>query len=943
MSQTEKTESSEIPEFNVETLQSRIREVGKLLGQVLKQQEKPELFNAVEELRSGYISLRTEDDQGTRQKLMALIDSMDTPLLEKVTRAFNVFYVVANIVEEDFLHRHRRTMYRTNQGECLWEGSFLSAMQELKADGFTADEVQTLINELKYVPVFTAHPTEARRRTIMDIQRRIFLLVDGLYDPNLIGEESSRIRRQIKAEIQLLWRTDEVRIKKPSVEDEVSYGLYYFKASLFHTIPLLYRNFERAIRKVYPDDDITIPNVLSFGSWIGGDRDGNPFVTPDVTRRAIRLHMRAALQEYSSRVGKLVKSLSLHIDFVKPSPQFTQSLIADYEMLADKVFTNNSVRYEKEPYRQKLTIMKYRLKATLKTVNKRLMGLHVDLPLGAYKSADEFLADLELIRESLISHQDTLVADRGLKNLIRLVNTLGFNLYQLDIRQESTEHTEAVAEVIEQLLPEVEYKTLSEQDRLSLLADLIGRKKLPNANIDILSEQAAGVLEVFQVMREMRDEAGQNVFGTYVISMTHTASHLMEVMLLARMVGLAGTNKEGDVFCNILISPLFETIEDLHNIADVLTNVLNNSVYMTLLKASGNLQEVMLGYSDSCKDGGTLASQWNLYNAQNQVVALTDKHDVKCRLFHGRGGTIGRGGGPTHQAIVSQPAGTVHGQIKFTEQGEVLSNKYSHEETAVYELGVGLTGLLKASTGIIHKKKASSIAFKKAMQELTESGEACYRDLTEETEGFLDYFYDITPVQEIGLLNIGSRPSHRATGNRSRASIRAIPWVFGWAQARHTLPAWYGIGTALEQVGKSHGDDFLKTMVKEWPFFGSLMSNVQMALFKAQMEIAQEYAEQSPKKDQALGIFEKIKDEYVLTKAQVLKVTGLEELMDDTQFLQYSLTRRDPYLDPLNHIQIKFLGRHRAHIKKTNGEDSPYLDGLLRTINAIAAGMRNTG
>ena len=943
MNQAEEAESPEIPEFNVEALQSRIREVGKLLGQVLKKQENPELFDTVEELRSGYISLRTEDDQGARQKLMALIDSINTPLLEKVIRAFNVFYVVANIVEEDFLHRHRRSMYRTNQGGCLWEGSFLSTMQELKADGFTANEVQTLINELKYTPVFTAHPTEARRRTIMDIQRRIFLLVDGLYDPNLIGEESSRIRRQIKAEIQLLWRTDEVRIKKPSVEDEVSYGLYYFKASLFHTTPLVYRNFERAIRKVYPDDDITIPSVLSFGSWIGGDRDGNPFVTPSVTRRAIRLHMHSALQEYSSRVRKLVKSLSLHEDFVVPSAEFTQSLAADNERWADKVFTKKSVRYEKEPYRQKLTIMRYRLKATLKAVNKRLMGLHADLPFGAYTTAEEFLVDLELIRDSLISHQDRLVANRGLKNLIRLVSTLGFNLYQLDIRQESTEHTDTVAEVIEQLLPEVEYKALSEQDRLSLLADLIGRDKLPNANIDILSEQAAGILEVFQVMREMRTEAGQNVFGTYVISMTHTASHVMEVMLLARMVGLAGTDKEGKVFCNIQISPLFETIEDLQHISEVLTNLLNNSVYTTLLKASGNLQEVMLGYSDSCKDGGTLASQWNLYNAQNQVIALTDKHGVKCRLFHGRGGTIGRGGGPTHQAIISQPAGTVHGQIKFTEQGEVLSNKYSHEETAVYELGVGLTGLLKASTGIIHKQKVASTEFKKAMQELAESGEACYRELTEETEGFLDYFYDITPVQEIGLLNIGSRPSHRATGNRSRASIRAIPWVFGWAQARHTLPAWYGMGTALQQIGKSHGDDFLRTMVKEWPFFGSLMSNVQMALFKAQMEIAKEYAEQSLKKDQALGIFEKIKDEYMLTKEQVLKVTELDELMDDTRFLQYSLTRRDPYLDPLNHIQIKLLGRHRAHMEKTNEADSPYLGGLLRTINAIAAGMRNTG
>ena len=391
---------------------------------------------------------------------------------------------------------------------------------------------------------------------------------------------------------------------------------------------------------------------------------------------------------------------------------------------------------------------------------------------------------------------------------------------------------------------------------------------------------------------------------------------------------------------------MFETIEDLRHISGVLTHLFENSVYRELLKASGNLQEAMLGYSDSCKDGGTLASQWNLYNAQNQVIELTDKYGVKCRLFHGRGGTVGRGGGPTHRAIISQPAGTVHGQIKFTEQGEVLSNKYSHEETAVYELGVGITGLLKASTGIIHKQKSSSDSFKTAMSELAKSGEVCYRNLTEETEGFLDYFYDITPVQEIGLLNIGSRPSHRATGNRSKDSIRAIPWVFGWAQARHTLPAWFGMGTALQNYMDDHKEEGvaqLKKMVKEWPFFSALMSNVQMALYKAEMEIAKEYAKQSPNKEQALSIFNKIREEYELTVKSVLKVTDLSALMEDTPFLRYSLERRNPYLDPLNHIQIKLLGRHRAAIAGTDNVESEHLEGLLRTINAIAAGMRNTG
>ncbi len=935
----------EFSEFNVEALQQQVRNVGFLLGDVLKEQEDPRLFETVEALRSGYIGLRLEDNPVVRQELMSLIETVDTELLENITRAFNVFYVIANIVEEDFLHRQRRSTYRSSDGSCLWEGSFLSTMQELKRDGFTADEVQTLINELKYSPVFTAHPTEARRRTVMDIQRRIFLLVDGLYDREMIGEELRALWRRIKTEIQILWRTDEVRTKKPSVEDEVTYGLYYFKASLFQSIPMVYRYFERALRKVYPGESIEIPNVLSFGSWIGGDRDGNPFVTPDVTRRAIRLHMQTALQEYIRRTRKLISSLSHHNDLIQPSDNFLQSLDADNKALADTVFKDKSFLYEKEPYRRKLAIMKYRLKLLLKTVEKRLNGKTSKVRGGAYQTSAGFLADLELIRESLMSHNDQIVADRELKDLIRLVSTLGFSLYQLDIRQESTEHTQAVAEVLKQFMPDVDYFSLSEQERLDLLAAQVARKTLPRANIEELSEQTAGIIEVFNVMREMSNEAGERVFGTYVISMTHDASHVMEVMFLSRLVGLAGTDSKGKTFCHIQISPLFETIEDLKHISGVLTNLLENATYRGLLKASGNLQEVMLGYSDSCKDGGTLASQWNLYNAQNKVIELTEKYQVKCRLFHGRGGTVGRGGGPTHRAIISQPAGTVHGQIKFTEQGEVLSNKYSHEETAIYELGVGLTGLLKASSGIIHKQKSSSDAFKQAMQELAEAGEASYRDLTEETPGFLDYFYDITPVQEIGLLNIGSRPSHRATGNRSRSSIRAIPWVFGWAQARHTLPAWFGIGTALKTYSDTHekGAEQLQKMVREWPFFGALMSNVQMALFKAEMDIAKEYARLSPNQEEAMRIYKKIRAEYELTVEQVLKATNLSDLMEDTPLLQYSLKRRDPYLDPLNHIQITMLRRHRAAIEGTDQLESPHLDGLLRTINAIAAGMRNTG
>ncbi len=925
---------------NVEPLQEQVRVVGSLLGEILKEQEGEDVFIAVEHLRQGYISLRHQDDEAKRQQLMRFIEDLDADKLKQVTRAFNVFYVLSNIVEEDFLHRERRNLYRTGDDK-LWQGSFLGTVSELKESGLSADDTQKIINELRYTPVFTAHPTEARRRTVLTLQRRIFLIFDQLKNTLLTNEERSAIHRQLKAQIQLLWRTSEVRHNKPSVADEVRYGLFYFHASLFDAIPTTYRYFERAVRKVYGRGEISIPTVLKFGSWIGGDRDGNPFVTPAVTRNAIRLHMQETLEEYHRRVINLRSILTHDLEYITPDAVFVQSLEKDETDLSKQAFKKRPNLFATEPYRRKLHFMAARLNANLKTVQTRLKGKPCTLPEYAYQSVSEFLNELYIIRESLISHNDQDVAKRELKDLIRLVETCGFSLYELDIRQESTVHSNAVDEVLKQFSPEVDYHALAEDERLTLLAKLIRRESLPNANPVSLTPMTVETLELFDTMVAMRKETGDKLFGTYVISMTHQASHVMEVMFLARLAGLVGTDDDGNDYCHIQISPLFETIEDLLHISGVLTSLFENVDYMALLKASGNLQEVMLGYSDSCKDGGILASQWNLYNAQKQVIALTEKYGVKCRMFHGRGGTVGRGGGPTHEAIISQPPDTVQGQIKFTEQGEVLSNKYGNIETAVYELGVGITGLLKASQSVVKKQGQYDENFHIAMSSIASYGEESYRDLTDHTEGFQDYFYENTPVTEIGQLNIGSRPSHRKT-DRSKASIRAIPWVFGWAQARHTLPAWYGIGSALEKIRTEQGEDLLREMYQSWPFFRSLLSNVQMALFKARMDTAKEYAGLWADKERSMSIYDKIADEYFRTVKEVLGIAQLDALMDETPLLQYSLERREPYLDPLNHIQITVLGRHREHIGKSD-EESPWLDELLLTINAIAAGMRNTG
>ncbi len=927
---------------NIEPLQAQVRIAGKILGEILIEQEGEDVFQAVEYLRKGYISLRHKDDKKTRQDLMAFIEKLDGYKLKQVTRAFNVFYVLTNIVEEDFLHRERRNLYKKGDNK-LWQGSFLGTVTELAEAGLDAIQMQKIINELRYTPVFTAHPTEARRRTMMTLQRRIFLIIDQLNKAELTSEERSSLMRQLKSQVQILWRTSEVRHDKPSVEDEVRYGLFYFHASLFEAIPMIYRYFERATRKVYGRGKITIPNVLKFGSWIGGDRDGNPFVTPAVTQNAIRLHMQEALEEYHRRVIELRSVLSHDLEFIQPSPTFQASLEKDESELKIFAFKEQTTLFDTEPYRRKLNFVAYRLNANIKAVKSRLNGKPLPLSASAYHHVSDFLDELYLIRDSLLSHNDEDIAKRDLKDLIRLVETCGFSLYELDIRQESTVHTRAITEVIQQFMPDIDYNELIEEKRIETLANLISRTNLPKANSESLSEEAIETLELFNTMVAMRNETGDKIFGTYVISMTHAASHVLEVIFLARLAGLVGTDKEGNRFCHIQISPLFETIEDLQHIAVVLTNLFENPVYMDLLKASGNLQEVMLGYSDSCKDGGILASQWNLYNAQEQVIELTTKYGVQCRMFHGRGGTVGRGGGPTHEAIISQPPDTVHGQIKFTEQGEVLSNKYSNTETAIYELGVGITGLLKASQSIVKKHSNFDRSYHQAMAEIAAAGESSYRDLTDTTEGFQDYFYENTPVTEIGQMNIGSRPSHRKV-DRSKASIRAIPWVFGWAQSRHTLPAWYGIGAALKNFRNKNddGDQILGEMYQKWPFFRSLLSNVQMALFKAQMDIAKEYSYLWSDKKRSNEIYQKIAAEYYLTVKEVLNVAEIDTLMAETPLLQYSLERREPYLDPLNHIQIKVLGRHRAHIA-TSKEKSPWLAELLLTINAIAAGMRNTG
>ena len=913
-------------------LRQRVKLLGRLLGLVLKEHAPPQVFQVVERLRRGYIRLQREEDAHRRDRLMRLIDRLDQDLTSQVIRAFSTYFSLVNVAEEAALQDRRRRYLHA--GTPLWTGSFDATLRALKDQGFSATKAEKLLLSAEYMPVFTAHPTEAKRRIMQEALRRIFILLQSSDDRALSQVERDEAGDRLLAEIQLLWKTDEVRPGKPTVQTEVRNGLHYFEKSLFEAIPILYRNLQRTWRRIYPDAPRTLPSFIRFGSWIGGDRDGNPHVTASVTREACRMQAQTILREYIRRVRNLESILS-HSSHLIELPERLSTSLEDDRKILNRIRHRTPSLFETEPYRCKLEVILHRLQHRLDHLEGR--AWHSS---DSYQDEDQFLSDLRLIYDSLVEQGDGRIADGELTDLIRLVETFGFYLARLDLRQESPRHTEAVGEIM-QVMDGTDYAALDEAGRVQALRKHTKKMEGP-VSLDRrkLSAATRETLAVFDLVREVPKRTSPRIFGQYVISMTHEPSHVLEVLFLGGMAGLVGGRGQRR-FCLLQVCPLFETIEDLRKAPDILDQLFQDSVYRPMLDASGGIQDVMLGYSDSCKDGGILASAWNLYQAQKQIHEVSERHEVQFRLFHGRGGTVGRGGGPAYEAITAQPPGTVRGAIKLTEQGEVLSYKYSNLETAVYELTMGAAGLILASRHLLFHRLAHEYADDlRIMEKLAEDGEQAYRKLIE-TPGFLDYFYEVTPVQEIGNINIGSRPSHRRAVDRSMDSVRAIPWVFGWSLSRHTLPAWYGIGTALESYLKAHprtGLAQIRLMCQRWPFFQTLMQNIQMALAKADMSIARQYMRLSRHPDDADRIYKRIKKEHRLTRKLVLRVTNCKELLETQEVLRRSLSRRKPYLDPLNAIQLSLLRRMREA-----SNPDPYQDAVARSISAIAAGMRNTG
>ncbi len=921
-------------------LRGRVKRLGALLGDILRTQAGEDIYQHVEELRKGFIQLRKTPDEKRLTRLKQRISELDPDTLRPVIRAFSIYFQLVNIAEEGFQHHQRRRL--ATRGGMLWRGSFDATIKELRDGGITLDEIGELLGQVRYMPVFTAHPTESKRRAILLQLRRIFRAAKALEGPADRVDYKERATTELLTRIQTLWKTDEVRPQRPEVRNEIRMGLHYYTESLFDALPEVYRRLGAAIERAYSDradyQAVDLPALFRFGSWIGGDRDGNPNVTVDTTRQALFLHQLTVLQAYDERIDQLISILTQSSNFCTPSQALLDSLEAD----ETAGWFDRPELFLKEPYRRKLYAMRRKLEANQARVQALIDGQTHLAPAAGYADESDFVGDLEMLRTSLISHGDRAAADAELLDLTHLARTFGFFLSQLDIRQESTLHTQAMTEVMAAAGIHDDFAGLDEAGRMALLAEFIANPPAKVAR-EGMTDMTREVLAVFDLIAEMRREVSPRAISRYVISMAHSASDVMTVMALAAGSGLVG-QQDGDWFCHLGISPLFETIKDLSHIEPVMSALLDQPIYRAALSAHGNQQEVMLGYSDSAKDGGIVASAWTLYKAQRRIIDIGTQRGVRIRLFHGRGGTVGRGGGPTHEAIRSQPAGTVQGHIKFTEQGEVLSYKYGNSETAVFELTMGLTGLIQASLGLLREPPADDPAFLETMEAMAAIGEAKFRDLTERTPGFMDYFYEATPVGEIAQLNMGSRPSHRAKGDRSKASIRAIAWVFGWAQARQTLPAWYGLGTALAEWRNNDPDRLaqLQAMYRSWPFFNAMLSNIQMALGKSDMKIAAEYAELASDPQTAKTVFDKIHAEYELTCQEVLAVAGSHELLEENPMLQRTLARRAPYLDPLNHIQLELLKRYRGDDLQEADKDAN-LDPLLRSINAIAAGMRNTG
>ncbi len=903
-------------------LRNDIRLLGRILGDTVRDQEGADAFDLVERIRQTSIRFHRDEDRAARTELEQILDSMSISETVRIVRAFSYFSHLANIAEDQNTIRQMRT--RSAAKGAPRAGALGDTLAMAQAAGLKPVELRQFFETALVSPVLTAHPTEVRRKSTMDREMEVAHLLDRRERVQLTPDEAEASDEQLRRAVLTLWQTNLLRRTKLTVLDEVANGLSFYDYTFLQEVPRLICALED---KLNAGDEAAgeIASFLRMGSWIGGDRDGNPFVTADVVRGTLKLQSSRALQFYLEELHALGAELSIAAHLADVS--------AELRALAERSPDTSPHRIG-EPYRLAVSGMYARLSATAKKLDVQV----VRRPVGEgapYDGVAEFQADLDVLDRSLIANNARVIARGRLRLLRRAVDCFGFHLARLDIRQNSAVHERTVAELLDAAMPGMSYLALNEESRVALLSSELRNARPLTSSFVKYSEETVGELAIFHAAAEAHARFGADAIPQCIISMCKGMSDMLEVALLLKEVGLVHPSGR----CAINIVPLFETIEDLQACSGIMDRMLSLHDYRKLVDSRGSVQEVMLGYSDSNKDGGFITSGWELYKAEIGLVQVFERHGVRLRLFHGRGGSVGRGGGPSYDAIVAQPGGAVNGQIRITEQGEIISSKYSNAEVGRSNLEILAAATLEAS--LLHPRQpAPKAEYLVAMNELSDLAFKAYRGLVYETDGFVDYFWGSTVINEIATLNIGSRPASRKK-TRAIEDLRAIPWVFSWAQCRLMLPGWYGFGQAVETWIKAHPDQgmpFLKELYREWPFFRMLLSNMDMVLAKSSIAIASRYAELVP--DEALRerIFGRIRREWHLVIETLLDIMGQDRLLQGNPLLERSVRHRFPYLDPLNHVQVELLKEHRAE-----NPDEQVLRGIQITINGISAGLRNTG
>jgi phosphoenolpyruvate carboxylase len=906
-----------------------IRLLGRILGDVIREQEGRQAFELIERVRQLSVAYRLKKDASAGRVLDRLLKNLSADQTVSVIRAFSYFSHLANIAEDR--HHVRRRNHHEAEGH-LHEGSLAYCFERLARADHRGADIAALLERAYISPVLTAHPTEVQRTSILDAERSIANLIsqrDELKSERDLHENEQLIR----ARVTQLWQTRMLRTAKLRVSDGIENALSYYHATFLRQIPRMYREIEEALHG-HP-----VPPFFRMGHWIGGDRDGNPNVTAETLRLALARQSETALRHYLTEVHSLGAEMSMS-NMLAP-------VTAEMQELAARSPDRNPHR-EDEPYRRALIGIYARLAATLHELTGTEALRHAVAPQDPYPDAEAFAADLAIIERSLRSHHaDALVAPR-LAPLQRAVQVFGFHLATVDLRQSSDQHEAVVAELLRIARIEPDYAALGEAERRALLLRLLDDARSLRVRGADYSALTQSELAIFETAAEMRQRFGKASIRHYIISHTETVSDLLEVLLLQKEAGLMRGTLNDHGVADLIVVPLFETIADLRNAVTIMREFYALPGVTGLVARGGAEQDVMLGYSDSNKDGGFFTSNWELYRAEIALVemfdSLEDEHGIRLRLFHGRGGTVGRGGGPSYQAILAQPPGTVKGQIRLTEQGEVIASKYAHPEIGRRNLETLVAATLEAS--LLHPTKAAPRAFLEAAEALSQASMSAYRHLVYETEGFTDYFFAATPIREIAELNIGSRPASRKA-TRAIEDLRAIPWGFSWGQCRMALPGWCGFGSAVESFlgegpGKAARLELLQRMHRQWPFFRTLLSNLDMVLAKSDLRIAARYVELVEDKRLGKRIFAAIRAEWDRTHDALALITGEGERLQSNPALARSIEHRFPYLDPLNHLQVELMRRYRRR-REGDPSNDRLQRGIHLSINGIAAGLRNTG